>query len=133
MDSFDFFFPQQSQAVSLKALSKTILLNRMDRNRSNSETLDDVDELRRDVNFLTVVLAAILRRLAENETMSLADVADLVEEIDHLDGFADTGLEPSVLRGILGVIHKDYVPEPEEEDSIQIDCEPLWQQRYRRL
>lgn len=132
MDSYDFYFPHHSQAQTLDQLSKTVLLNRLKSIRSRGKTLDEIDELRSDVNFLTVVISAILRRLVENKTMSLADVADLVDQIDHLDGIEDFGIEPNVLRGFMGVISNDYVPEPEEE-TIHIECEPLWQQRYRRL
>lgn len=50
---------------------------------------------------------AILKRLTETKTMSLADVQDLLTEVDAMDGVGDGGLEPGVLRGLLGVLKQD--------------------------
>ena len=133
MDMFDFFFPEQAEATHLRRISNRLSHSQIS-SRAAADTArraaDEVEDLRSDVAFLTLVMTAILKRLAENETMSLADVSDLLNEIDGLDGLPDGGLNPGVLRGMLGVLKE---PPPEEAESspeqIKIDPGPI---RYRR-
>ncbi|MDP6719790.1 MAG: hypothetical protein QGF59_14105 [Pirellulaceae bacterium] len=131
MDMFDFFFPEQAEAAHLRQISRTLASSRRTSGtaaataRRNESELDD---LRTDVRFLSLVIAAILKRLAEQETMSLGDVSDLLSDIDGLDGLPDGGLEPGVLRGILGVIKQEPTQPQEESDAINIVTTP----RYRR-
>ena len=62
--------------------------------------------------------------------MSLADVSDLLGEIDGLDGVPDGGLNPGVLRGMLGVLKENAPPAAESgPEKIKIDTGPI---RYRR-
>ena len=102
VDLFDFFFPEQAQATHLRTIARkgSLTSSRIVRSDESSE----IEALQEDVNFLTLVIAALLRRSAETETASLADVQDLLDEIDALDGVADGGLDPRVLRGLLGVL-----------------------------
>ena len=88
---------------------------------------NDVEKLRDDVNFLTLVVAALLRRLAETETASPADIQDLLDEIDGLDGVADGGLDPGVLRGMLGVLKKNT--EKTNNDEFSIVTTPRYRKR----
>ena len=93
----------------------------------------EVADLRSDVAFLTLVVTAILKRLAENETMSLADMSDLLDEIDGLDGLPDGGLNPGVLRGMLGVLKQDGAQESgSNSEQIVIDTGRTRPTRYRR-
>ena len=133
MDMFDFFFPEQAEATHLRRISSS-LSRSQNSTRAMANTArraaDDVADLRSDVAFLTLVLAAILKRLTEKETMSLADVSDLLIDIDGLDGLPDGGLNPGVLRGMLGVLKES--PQQEREsglEQIKIDTRPI---RYRR-
>ena len=127
MDLFDFFFPEQAQAKHLRqiARSQTIAAASTGSERQSEE----VAALRADVKFLTLVLTTILKRLAENKTMSLVDVQDLLGEIDALDGMPDGGLDPNVLRGLLGVVKRVDEDHP-DSGAFQIDADPL--DRYRR-
>ena len=84
--------------------------------------------MREDVNFLVLVIAAILRRSNETETASLGDVQDIIDEIDALDGVADGGLDPKVLRGLLGVLKADDNEEVDSENEFDIVTTP----RYRK-
>jgi len=97
VDLFDFFFPEQAQAHHLRKVASNQATQRP------PET-DEVNGLRADVNFLTLVVTALLRKLAETKTASPEDIQGLIEEIDALDGVADGGLSPSILRGMLGVL-----------------------------
>ena len=106
LDLFDFFFPEQAQASHLRSIARNTGLSKRRSAKVSGQT-SDLTELRQDVRFLTLVLAAIIKRLSETETMNLADVQDLLDEIDTLDGVADGSLEPGVLRGILGVLKQD--------------------------
>ena len=133
MDLFDFFFPEQAEAAHLRQISSNLSRGQHS-TRAAADTarraVDELADLRSDVAFLTLVITAMLRRLAENETMSLADVADLLGEIDGLDGLPDGGLSPGVLRGMLGVLKEDARPEPESgPERVKIDTGPI---RYRR-
>ena len=101
MDLFDFFFPEQAQATHLRAIAKRGSLAPNVRHHRRDDQTDEIKALKEDVNFLTLVLVALLRRFTETETASLADVQDLLEEIDGLDGVADGGLDPGVLRGLV--------------------------------
>ena len=102
MDLFDFFFPEQAQAAHLRKIAQQRAVRPPD-SREPAAT-SELNALKEDVRFLTLVVAALLRRFSETETASLADVKDLLDEIDALDGVADGGLDPGVLRGLLGVL-----------------------------
>jgi hypothetical protein len=136
MDLYDFFFPEQAEAGHLRSISRSMArsggASRAAQNNAR-RAVDEVAELRGDVRFLTLVLATILKRLAENETMSLVDLTDLINEADGLDGVADGGLDLGVLRGILGVLKEETAEETQsEEEQIDIVTESNWSRRYRR-
>lgn len=129
MDLFDFFFPEQAQATHLRAIAKRGSLAPNVRHHRRDDQTDEIKALKEDVSFLTLVLVALLRRFTETETASLADVQDLLEEIDGLDGVADGGLDPSVLRGLLGVLKQANAEEaPSGNEEFKIVTTP----RYRR-
>jgi hypothetical protein len=127
MDLFDFFFPEQAQAKHLRQIARSQTIAAAS-TRSDRQS-EEVAALRTDVKFLTLVLTTILKRLAENKTMSLADVQDLLGEIDALDGMPDGGLDPNVLRGLLGVVKRIDEDHPDSA-TFRIDADPL--ERYRR-
>lgn len=104
MDLFDFFFPEQAQASHLRNIARSQRLMATSRPGPFDDHGDEVAELRQEVNFLTLVLAGLLKRLGETKTLSLDDLSDLLKEIDHLDGLSDGGLDPGVLRGLLGIV-----------------------------
>ena len=129
MDLFEFFFPEQAQATHLRAIAKRGSLAPNVRHHRGDDQTDEIKALKEDVNFLTLVLVALLRRFTETETASLADVQDLLEEIDGLDGVADGGLDPGVLRGLLGVLKQANAEEaPSGNEEFKIVTTP----RYRR-
>jgi hypothetical protein len=136
MDLFDFFFPEQAEASHLRRISST--LSRQSATSGSAaatarQASSEVAELRGDVKFLTLVLAAILKRLSETETMTMADVSDLVGEIDRLDGLPDGGLDPGVLRGMLGVMKQQpETPPAAGPEEIKIVTSPYRPRRYRR-
>jgi len=106
MDLFDFFFPEQAQATHLRKIAARQTLASA-RPQTSLQPSEELAALRTDVKFLTLVLAVILKRLAETKTMSLSDVQDLMKDLDGLDNVADSGLEPSVLRGLVGLLEQD--------------------------
>ena len=127
MDMYDFFFPEQAQASHLRKLARQSASSRVIKDPEQSQQIRDLQE---DVKFLTLVLAAIVRRLSETETLNLADIQDLLTEIDGLDGVGDSGLDPGVLRGLLGVLKK----EPEDDkpaagDEFKIVTMPRYRKR----
>ncbi len=136
MDMFDFFYPQQASAAHLRRISRSLAGSRSASSSAAAAAQRNESELtnlQADVRFLSLVTAAILKRLAEQETMSLGDVSDLLGEIDGLDGLPDSGLDPGVLRGLLGVIKQEAVLQQDgaetiDPETINIVTTP----RYRR-
>ncbi len=135
MDLFDFFFPEQAEAAHLRRISHSLSRGQASTQAATNtarKASDDVADLRSDVAFLTLVITAILRRLAENQTMTLADVSDLLQDIDGLDGLPDGGLNPGVLRGMLGMLKQTPAEQTDQAvdgDEFRIDTGPL---RHRR-
>ena len=127
MDMFDFFFPEQSQARHLRRLANAQVSAARAPNRDVGQQ-EEIAALQADVKFLTMVIAAMLRRMAETQTMTMDDVQDLIDEIDGLDGVPDGGLDPGVLRGLLGVLRAEAEP-ASELDEFRIDAIP--RHRYR--
>ncbi len=115
MDLFDFFFPEQAQAAHLRTIATRRSFAPVSTSRTTSQS-DEISELKTDIAFLTLVLTVILKRLAETKSLSLVDVQDLLDDVDGLDGLADGGLDPGVLRGLLGVLKEaDNVKSADEE------------------
>ena len=124
LDLFDFFFPEQAQASHLRKIA-----NNRPQTKPASVERDKIDALRRDVNFLTLVLTSILKRLDETKTLSLGDVQDILSGVDTMDGIADNGLDPKMLRGLLGALD----PETNENSSNENDeFKIVTTPRYRR-
>ena len=122
VDFFDFFFPEQAQATHLRDIARSSKMSRRASTRVSGK-LNELSELQEDVKFLTLVVAALVKRLTETETLNLVDLQDLIDEIDQLDGELDGSLEPGVLRGILGLLKERETSEPGDsdgEESIQI-------------
>ncbi len=122
VDLFDFFFPEQAQATHLRDIARSSKMSRRASNRVSGK-LNELSDLQEDVKFLTLVVAALVKRLTETETLNLADLQDLIEEIDQLDGMLDGHLEPGVLRGILGLLKEREASEPvagDEDEPITI-------------
>ena len=92
---------------------------------SSARLEDEISSLKTDVRFLTLVITVLLKRLNESKTMSLDDVQDLIDEVDELDGTADRGLEPGVLRGILGVLKQDSVRKTDVETKTDAEKDVL--------
>ena len=116
MDFFDFFFPEQAQATHLRDIARSSKMSRRASTRDSGK-LNELSELQEDVKFLTLVVAALVKRLTETETLNLVDLKDLIEEIDQLDGELDGNLEPGVLRGILGLLKERDPSEPDDSDG----------------
>lgn len=128
MDLFDFFFPAQAQATHLRKIAARQTLASA-HPQTSMQSSDELAALRTDVKFLTLVLAVILKRLAETKTLSLTDVQDLVKDFDSLDGVADGGLEPSALRGLLGLLNQDHTAPAADADAFESIAE--LHRRYR--
>ena len=126
MDLFDFFFPEQAQATHLRQIARQQSFAKASTPKQKSS---DVEALRADVKFLTLVVAALLRRLSETETASPGDIQDLINELDGLDGLADGGSDPGVLRGLLGVLKKADSGSEEETDDFTIRTTPRYRKR----
>jgi len=124
MDLFDFFFPEESQATSLRRIADKFTLP-----QKSDDGSAQIKSLRGDVNFLTLVLTSILKRLDETQILSLGDVQDILGDADTMDGVADNGLDPRLLRGLLGALDPEVANNlPDDRDEFKIVTTP----RYRR-
>ena len=103
VDLYDLFFPEQAQATHLRKIAQSLSPRPLKFPMSSPEPSSDLS-LRQDLNFLTLVLTAILKRLDETKTLSVGDVKDLLNEVDSMDGVTDCGLPPNMLRGLLGAV-----------------------------
>lgn len=130
MDLFDFFYPEQAQAAHLRKIAAAQRMA-LSSSSSTSRQGNEIAALKSDVHFLTLVLATLLKRLAETQTMSLADVRDLLDEVDGMDGMANGGLEPGVLRGLLGLLKQDAEAKADAESEAFQEIAEL-HRRYRR-
>lgn len=92
----------------------------------------EVAELQADVKFLTLIVAALIKRLDETKTMNMNDLGDLMSEIDTLDGVADGGLDVSVLRNLLGVFKQVDDNAKDELSEFKIEVTPRYRDRANR-
>ena len=107
MDLFDFMFPEQAEASHLRSISRSLRTQTVASSGTRArieQTQSSVEGLREDVHFLNMVVMAIIKRLTEKETMNMADISDILEQIDHLDGVQDGGLDINSMRAVLGAV-----------------------------
>ncbi|HAY80713.1 MAG TPA: hypothetical protein DCY79_12975, partial [Planctomycetaceae bacterium] len=107
MDLFDFMFPEQAEASHLRSISRSLRTQTVAASGTRArieQTQSSVEGLREDVHFLNMVVMAIIKRLTEKETMNMADISDILEQIDHLDGVQDGGLDINSMRAVLGAV-----------------------------
>ncbi|MGB2501624.1 MAG: hypothetical protein ACPIA2_18155, partial [Mariniblastus sp.] len=83
MDLYDFFFPEQAQAKHLRKIARNLSPQRLEFPMASPGESSD-SSLRQDLNFLALVLTAILKRLDETKTLSIGDVKDLLNEVDGM-------------------------------------------------
>ncbi len=96
MSLFDFFFPEEAQASHLRRLADTTARNntraRIAQTRSDHATRSSekrIRELEEEVSQLTIILEALLEKLSEDGSLSRADLAKKVAEINTRDENAD--------------------------------------------
>ena len=109
MSLFDFFFPEQAQASHLRQLSESNSLAntqaRLARARTREVTeasAKRVEALEGEVAELTIIVEALLEKLSEDGSVTRADLARKVAEIDSRDGVIDgkiTKHEPPAEEG----------------------------------
>jgi hypothetical protein len=107
VDLFDFMFPEQAEASHLRSISRSLRTQTVAASGTRArieQTQSSVEGLREDVHFLNMVVMAIIKRLTEKETMNMADISDILEQIDHLDGVQDGGLDINSMRAVLGAV-----------------------------
>lgn len=112
MSLFDFFFPEQAQAAHLRRVADNSSLSqtqaRIARSRTARTNLDlskRVDELEGEVAELTIILEAILECASEDGSLTRADLARKVAEIDARDEVIDGRITKAGGK-------KDAAPEP---------------------
>jgi hypothetical protein len=97
---FDFFFPEQAQAVHLRRLADAA--RRKPRSASTGAKAHDkrIADLEDDVGFLALILATLLQKVEEKGLVSRDEVRAALAELDDQDGVRNGKLDVEVLRGM---------------------------------
>ena len=103
MGLFDFFFPEQAQAERLRELvdqQRHMLRKTRTEARTSVQaksTLDqlqkEVQTLRNDLGYVTLLLGAIVDQLDAKGTLTRAELREAVEAIDLVDDVEDGKLD----------------------------------------
>ena len=114
MGLFEFFFPAESQAISMKRMSenqskmlrmqtrsqRNVKLKSKKQNHSESNIKNRVTNLEDDLGFLALLVAGIMTRLDEKQIVQKDDIREIIQEIDGFDGEEDGKLDINVLKGL---------------------------------
>lgn len=107
MKLFDLLFPQTATAVHLRGIREQ---GQQPSHGSQGSLADSmtvqalkmrIDELEKDLGFTVLVLAGILSALDESGTISRADIARELKELDGIDGEMDDQISIRVLKQYL--------------------------------
>ncbi|MCM8541628.1 MAG: hypothetical protein NE328_15270 [Lentisphaeraceae bacterium] len=113
MGLFEFFFPQEAQAIQTRKIaenqSKIIKRQRLrTRIRSNESTKNNKDisklshrvkELENDLGFISLLLSGVITKLDQNGVVQKEELKEILQELDGFDGVIDGKLDINVLRG----------------------------------
>lgn len=114
MGLYEFFFPHESHAESMKRISDEqtklmkhqikrarLLATKSSGNQNNLKQVNSrIKELENDLGFLSLIVAGIMNRLDESQVVKKEDIRSIMKEIDGIDGKTDGKLNVDVLRGI---------------------------------
>jgi hypothetical protein len=96
MSLFDFFFPDQAQALHLRRLAESTSFSATQARINGSRDLNAqmsmkkrIDELENEVGQLTMIIEALLESISERSILSKEDLARKIGEIDARDGTID--------------------------------------------
>lgn len=100
MSLFDGFFPQEAQAFHLRRIADQLERGRDAevQNVSDASLENRVQELERDLGFVSLVLGSILATLETKGSVTRADVCSAMQELDAADPTRDEHLDIKVLR-----------------------------------
>ena len=116
MSLFDFFFPEQAQAMHLRSIRgslgkstapKASASRRSGPAPSSPKMTEDVAALQErvaalenDVGTLSLVAAALIRALGDKDIASRAELQEYMAELDLLDGARDGQVDIAALRAL---------------------------------
>lgn len=120
MSMFDFFFPEQAEAMHLRDISEQMRVRRVHeehdsrRSRRQEENLGALEgrlrsletrvhELEDENAVLGLLTMSLIKVLAEKNSITMKDVFDQVKAVDALDGKADGKVDLSALRMMFGL------------------------------
>ena len=120
MGLFEFFFPHESQAMTMQRISNgqtklmksqvkkaRIIGSKSTRNSKKvnntnkriSSTNERITELENDLGFLSLLISGIITKLDQNDLVQKDDIKEIIKELDGYDGVVDGKLDINVLRG----------------------------------
>ena len=108
MGLFDFFFPEQAQAERLRELvdqqrrilrkTRTEARTSFQSKTSTDQLQKQVETLRNDLGYVTLLLGALVDQLDAKGTLTRADLRAAVEAIDLVDDVEDGKLDIEALK-----------------------------------
>ena len=101
MSLFEFFFPEQAQANQLRRLVRAQNRSARTLTNRNGNVERRIDELEKDLGYVTLLLSSVLRKLDERGVVTRREVTEVMAQLDPLDGARDDALDVGVLRGLL--------------------------------
>ena len=105
MGLFEFMFPEQAQAVHLRAMRELQVQKHYDsrwQDRAEMASVEAlkirIDELEDDLGFTVLVLASLLSTLDEKQILSRDDVERELRKLDLIDGRNDSKISTRILK-----------------------------------
>lgn len=141
MSLFDLFMPEVAEATHLRRIAESL------QQRSRQQSLghatqagpagrlqrleEEVEELRADNGLLTLLVLSLLKTLCEHTGATIAEVRDLLLELDLSDGKADGRIESSTIREILHLAPPEQ-PEPQPRTGLCDRCGRALSKKHNR-
>lgn len=93
--------PHLARHAEIKRLERAQSRARKRRSRAHTEVKDQIEELRSDLEFVTLTLATLLTELDHKGTVTSEDVRGIMRAVDEYDGKLDARLPVAALQELL--------------------------------
>jgi len=95
---FDWFFPEQAQAIQLRRIAEQH--QSVDRSRSRESAGADyrLSRLEEHLGFVALVVGSLMEKLERSGVVSRRELREAIAELDELDGIRDGRLDLAYLQ-----------------------------------
>ncbi len=105
MGLYEFFFPHQAQAESMRDMARAMRARNLggrQETRRVRELEERVAELESDLDFLSLITLTLFHTMHEKGLMDRTKLLQKLQEIDLFDGADDGKVSPEAFRKALG-------------------------------